>query len=276
MANQAIQTSFSRSPAIGFAGMQAKDSSHLQANSRVAASRKLASVVITAANSDTYTLTINGTDFTYTADGSATTAEITVGLAALINAGTEPVTASGTDTPLLIESDIDAPYGNDLSDTSAAGRRLSGDFSITESETNLATPVILVPQGQEIPFGVGVCLDERSGDKQAVRLPRQATDVTGLLFDGVTMADFARSSHLATYPRNSMISVMRKGYIFVVVEEAVSKGDQPFVRYASGAGGTQLGAFRKTVDSSSAAALPNARYETTAVLGGLAVVKLDF
>lgn len=276
MANHAIQTAFTRSPAIGFAGMVAKESRLLAANSRLAASRKLASVVVTAVNSDTYTLTINGTDFTYTADGSATTGEIVLGLIALINAGSEPVTASGTDTPLLIESKIDAPFGNDLSDTTAAGRRISGDFSITESETNLATPVILVEQGQEIPFGVGVCLDERSTDRQAVRLPRVAADVTGLSFDGVTMADFAKTSYSAKYHRNSMISVLRKGYIFVVVEEAVVKGDQPYVRYASGSGGTQLGSFRKSADTSTAAALPNARYETTAALGALAVVKVDF
>lgn len=275
MANQAIQTSFSRAPAIGYAGMVAKESRLLQVNSRVSASRKLASVVITAANSDTYTLTINGVDYTFPADGSATTPEIAAGLVALINAGTEPVLASGSDTPLLVESKIDAPFGADFTDTTVANRRKTGDFSIVEAETNLATPVILVEQGQEIPFGVGVCLDERSSDKQAVRLPRVAADVTGLAFDGVTMADFAKSDYSQKYHRNSMISVLRKGYIFVIVEEAVVKGDQPFVRYAAGTG-TQLGAFRKTVDSSTAAALPNSRYETTAALGGLAIVKLDF
>lgn len=276
MSNHAIQTSFSRSPAIGYAGMVAKESRLLVANSRVSTSRKLASVAITAANSDTYTLTINGTDFTFTADGSATTAEITAGLVALINAGSEPVLASGSDTPLLVESKIDAPFGADFTVTTAANRRITGDFSITESETNLATPVILVEQGQEVPFGVGVCLDERSTDKQAVRLPRVAADVTGLGFDGVTMADFAKSDFSQKYHRNSMLSVLRSGYIFVVVEEAVVKGDQPYVRYAAGAGGTQLGAFRKSADTSSAAALPKARYETTAALGALAIVKLDF
>ena len=50
----------------------------------------------TASNNATYTVTINTKDITYTADASATVAEITAGLVALLNASTEPEFAEVT------------------------------------------------------------------------------------------------------------------------------------------------------------------------------------
>lgn len=62
--------------------------------------------VAPVANSTAYTVTINGTDFTYTSDATATVAEITAGLEALINAGGEPVTATDNITDLDLVSDV--------------------------------------------------------------------------------------------------------------------------------------------------------------------------
>lgn len=56
-------------------------------------------------NTHLYTVTINGVDFTFTSDGSATAAEIVAGLVAAINGGTEPVTASGS-TTLILTADV--------------------------------------------------------------------------------------------------------------------------------------------------------------------------
>lgn len=53
-----------------------------------------------------YRVTINGTNFDYTSDGDATVAEITAGLAALIDAGTEDVNATATATELTIEKAV--------------------------------------------------------------------------------------------------------------------------------------------------------------------------
>lgn len=279
---QSIQTTFSMEPGIGVEGQRTNVRQSDQIDSHVNTSRKLVSIAVTAANSDTYTVTINGTDFTYTADGSATTAEIVLGLKALINAGTEPVLASGSDTPLLIESTRDSEYGADFSDTSAANRRLTGDFSCTESETNLATPVVLVEQGQEIPAGVAVCMDERSTDDQACRLPRQASDITGMRFLGPVLNDVSKTAYSPsstsvkqTFHRNTMLPVLKDGEVFVRVEQAVSKGDQAYCRFASGSGGSQLGAFRKDDDSSSAAACASCRYTSSASAGELAKLKVS-
>ena len=57
------------------------------------------------ANSTTYTVTINGTAFNYISDSTATDSEIVAGLIAAINAGSEPVTASGT-TTLVLTADV--------------------------------------------------------------------------------------------------------------------------------------------------------------------------
>jgi hypothetical protein len=276
MSNHAIQTSYSLKPAIGFKGMIAKDPSRAVIKAGLSATRKLVSVAVTGAtNGETLDIVINGTTFSVTLDGSATVAEAVAALVSEINDGDEPVLASGTTTPLLLESTVDAPYGNDLSDTTAAGRRISGDFSVTESETNLGTPVVLVAQGEEVPFGCFVCKDERSDDGQAVRLPRQSSDVTGLRGEGFVVADFGKSDHSQKYHRNSMVNVMRKGYIFVLVEDAVAKGGAVYVRYAAGAGGTQLGSCRSDDPGSEAALLPSARYETAADAGELAMVEIN-
>lgn len=251
------QLSFDQDPARGVAGMIA-DNGPNDVLSGMASSRKLVSVVVVAANDAVYTVTINGTDFVYTADGSALSAEIVLGLKALINAGSEPVLASGTDTPLVIESTIDGSSGDfTYADTASAG-------SLTET--------VLVAQGQEIPFGKFVCQDERSTEERAIRLPRLSTDITGGLHLGFTLDDRAREDNSATFRANTMIPVLIEGRMYVEVEQAVVKGDPVYVRYA--AGGSGLGSAGNTAGSSERALLARAVYRTGAASGGLAMVEM--
>lgn len=63
-----------------------------------------------AANEAVYTVTINGTDFAYTSDDTATVAEITAGLETLINAGSEPVTATDNSTDIDLVADVAGTY----------------------------------------------------------------------------------------------------------------------------------------------------------------------
>jgi hypothetical protein len=117
MSNHAIQTSYSLKPAIGYKGMIAKDSSRAVIKAGLSATRKLVSVAVTGAtNGETLDIVINGTTFSVTLDGSATVAEAVAALVSEINDGDEPVLASGTTTPLLLESTIDAPYNADFTD----------------------------------------------------------------------------------------------------------------------------------------------------------------
>jgi hypothetical protein len=134
-----------------------------------------------------------------------------------------------------------------------------------------------------IPYGVLVVRDisNSSGfDKIAGKVPALSADITAIGSAlGVSIADQARAQDpsvaAAVYPINSAVSVMRTGRIWVVVEETVVAGDLPFVRFAAGGGGTQLGAFRKSADTATAVALPTAVYVSGAASGGYAVVELN-
>jgi hypothetical protein len=74
---------------------------------------------------------------------------------------------------------------------------------------------------------------------------------------------------------NSMAPVGRVVRVLVTVEETVKDGDPVYVRYASGSGGSQLGSFRTSADSSTAALLPNACYRSDASAAGLAVCEIN-
>lgn len=63
----------------------------------------------TVANSKGYSVTINGTEFTFTSDVDATATEIVTGLIAAVNGGAEPVTATGT-TTLILNPDVATTY----------------------------------------------------------------------------------------------------------------------------------------------------------------------
>lgn len=72
-----------------------------------AATRIVQIGVGTAVNSATYTVTINGTAYAYTADSATTVQEIVEGLTALINADTPlPVTASEDNVTLTLTADV--------------------------------------------------------------------------------------------------------------------------------------------------------------------------
>lgn len=73
---------------------------------RVAVVAQVDTITPTAVNSHLYKVTINGTDYSYTSDGSTTVSEIVAGLLALVNADTSlAVTASGSST-LILTADV--------------------------------------------------------------------------------------------------------------------------------------------------------------------------
>jgi hypothetical protein len=240
----------------------------------IAAQRKRYSVVIVAANDAVYTITINGTDFEYTADANATTAEIAVGLRDLINAGAEPVLASGSDTPLIIDSTLDGAEGDF---TYADGT--SGGGSLTET--------LVSPQSPTFQLGTFVCLDDlRSLPGPAdfpVRAPRASADVTGggfgiivEQFDNVQVpVETAGYSTSLVIAHNDCMNILREGRCWVVTESAVVARGDVFARFAIGAGGSVLGAIRGDADSASAAQIPRYKFLTSAGAGALVQVECN-
>jgi len=256
------QTSIADSLTRGFPGMLADAGPHDCLHGFLA-SDKIVSVAITAANSTHYIVTVTqrGTAvaYDYTSDGSATTAEITAGLVALSNAGTQSIKASGSDTPLVI---------------AATGKGDLADFSATYNG-NMVETVTQAPN-QPVTYGKFVCQDDvaspASGDNE-FRLPRAAADITGARARGPIVGKNFTSVAGGFVRGNSMASCLRKGRVYVQVEEAVVDGSPVYVRYA--AGGNGAGSFRTSAGSSEAAQLPNAVYRAAAGINGVSIVDLN-
>ena len=227
-------------------------------------SKQRSDVTITAADLAT-TLTINGTAFTVNSGAaSLTKTELRDLLIAAINAGSEPVTASIKDADELhVDADV------------------SGVAFTAVGTTNCSVAAIILNE-TNVPFGVLVSLNndgQQSGDRRLVHLPQGATDVTDAkLAMGVALHTHAVENALTGvnlgYEPQSAVSILRRGRVYVQVEDAVVEGGAVYVRHVAGAG-EQLGAFRSDADTSDAGILPGASYRSSADAGGLAIVELN-
>ena len=72
-------------------------------------------------------------------------------------------------------------------------------------------------------------------------------------------------------------TVLRKGRVWVPIEEDIAVGDPVFFRHTAGGGGTEIGAFRNDADTASADALPEATWLQggTAAGDGIALLELN-
>lgn len=241
-----MQTSYSNQPANAFSGMLA-DISYQDVVSRIASAHQLFSVVVTTEyNSEIFTVTIDGTAYAYAADSTATKGEIAAGLKALIDAGSADVTV----TLFTTSTSNDSFY---LENNSL-------DAAITVSVTNPAHGVLtlaeLITFGQSIPFGRFVCEDERvaadslTGKREGCRLPRVNADVTSRKIVGVAIADTSKVAGASGYAIGESVPVVRKGRVWVHVEDvaSVAAGGLVYVRSTAGVG-ENLGDCRAADDS---------------------------
>lgn len=138
--------------------------------------------------------------------------------------------------------------------------------SIPSAFTVVTTPGVLADTGDvdvmslinaeasaSMPFGIAVA--KGTGDNEGI-LPAASNFVPM----GVAVHDMTtESSALPASPTGAgilpkgSISALKRGRVVVETEVAVTPASTPFVRYASGAGGTQLGAFRNSADTATAA-----------------------
>ena len=253
-----MQSTVQTSMAIGVPG-QLVDLSNNTVISAANYSKMLDSVTPDAADTTTVvTIAVGagaGTAYTYTTDGSDTKAQIAAGLYALINAGSQAVTAYYTAAAevLYVESDVPGT-------------------SITVTGTTSCTVAHVVGNSAAIGFGICVIRDTYDADK--ARVPILTTDVsTAGRALGVTVHSHANIDEDG-YALEECMSICRKGRIYVQVESAVTTGGAAFVRFVAGAGET-LGAFRHDADTSDAVALPGAYYMTNTAASGIAIVELN-
>jgi hypothetical protein len=125
-----------------------------------------------------------------------------------------------------------------------------------------------------IPFGVMTAIG--AGANQ-IALPAAAGDVTDVKkLVGVAIAHQAMESSasgLPQYAPNSAVNVLKKGRVWVQVENAVTRGTSDVhVRYA---GVGQRGGFRGAAVASETAVLPNAKWLSSTTGAGLALLEID-
>lgn len=229
---------------------------------RALAQKKL--VEITAGTTDgTYTITIDGVlKATFTAS-SNTAAQIIADLLADLQAasGNYVASAGGTNAKLLIEQ-----RDNSATPITVAISTVSGYSAVT-----------LVDQAVNVLPGLGVVRDDRAATSgKQCRLPRVSGDIAAGIFLGITCLSTNREPNSGLgYANLSAVPILELGNIWVNVEGTVTEGQQLFCRYASGAGGSQLGAFRADADSSTAAAVPGLHSKHARTGAGLVLARFN-
>lgn len=155
-----------------------------------------------------------------------------------------------------------------------------------EGEIGTSGPVDLISgiandTNAVIPFGKFVVTKTAAagGEIPEVELPNATGEVTGVYALGVVVRDRTIENDSATafagYTDGEVLTIMRRGRIWVISEDAVSSaGAAAFVRFVAGVGEV-LGSFRTDADTSDAVALPGARFMTTCDAGGLVLLELD-
>lgn len=155
-------------------------------------------------NTHLYTVTLNGTAFTYTSDGSATAAEIVGALVTAINAGSVPVTASNVANVLHLVADVPGDLFDvvidyrdfALADNSADTSGIAAQLAAISIEDDTWYGLVLVPRGAaEIVAAAGYIETVEkiaifsSGDS-AILDSGSSTDVAALIHAGA----YARSA----------------------------------------------------------------------------------
>lgn len=139
-------------------------------------------------------------------------------------------------------------------------------------------PVATNPRVAEVAIQAGLFVCQGTADGQC-KLPTSSGECAKGL--GIAPAFPANDSRFpsggtpgVTYQIGDTVEAVI-GQAWVTVEEAVNAQDAVYVRYDTGSGGSQKGAFRKSADTSTAAAVTGARYLTSASAGGLALVAIN-
>jgi hypothetical protein len=123
--------------------------------------------------------------------------------------------------------------------------------------------------GAPMPFGVA--MKKGTNDDEAVYLAATGDKLAGIAVhrhDVNTIGSTAWASD-AGIPTDDRFDLMEEGVVLVKVEEAVVQGDNAFVRFESGPGGSVLGAWRKSADTASARAVVGAYFKKSGGAGSI-------
>jgi len=124
---------------------------------------------------------------------------------------------------------------------------------------------------EAMPLGLLAVVDQANGDG-AVMLPTATGDITNLTA-GVVLHSHAIESSASgdpQYPQNAAVNVLRKGRVYVEVEDAVDEGAAVFARHTA-----DFGKFRSDIDGGDATLVPGAVFRSSTTGAGLAVVEIN-
>ena len=134
------------------------------------------------------------------------------------------------------------------------------------------TSKVNLDPGGAIPFGVAV---KNGADDTTAVLPTAGNDkICGIAVHSHAYDNAALANSLGV-PAGDMINNLKRGRVWVNVEEAVAVNGAVRVRTSANGGNTQLGAFRTTADAGHSGLLPNARFKSATTGAGLAIVEID-
>jgi len=150
----------------------------------------------------------------------------------------------------------------DYNDLAAAVKGALADIGITDKVGRVAAAAI--------PFGVGLA-------QTAVAGQAEIPTATGFVFEGIsvqTNKPTANATGEAQYEIGEEITVLRKGRVWVYVEEAVAVNDDVFLRHTDNAA-LLAGDFRTDADTANADQITNARFVTATTAAGLAQIEIN-
>ena len=154
---------------------------------------------------------------------------------------------------------------NHLGQTVSENLAIPAGGNVTVTSTNryrrVTSLVIPVQGGTSGTFTVGIAAlaSITIADFRGVAM-RQVVKVTPNSSALFGYPDLTSTAVPADYIDTEMVPVLTRGGIWVFTETAVNDMDDVYVRIASGAGGSTLGAFRNDSDSASCVQVTNARF----------------
>lgn len=191
----------------------------------------------TAVEGDEYTIRVNGIEKSYIALAGNSTTDIAAALQALLDAdaGVTAIVTPTTSTNTVILTD-------------AADNVFTTEVDATDPDNiSVANTTVGVYADDEMPFGIGVF--QGSAFDEA-KIPYGAGTFLGVVAYDQSYPN-SRASGDATVPAGGPVAVVRKGRVWVMVEEAIALGDAVYVRH-TGTAPEQRGAFRNDADTADA------------------------
>lgn len=181
---------------------------------RTVAVKQVDTITPTAVNGHEYKVTIDGVDYSYTADGSATVSEIVAGLIAIINADADvAVVATGSVTLILTAKVFGAGFSTSINaDVNMA-------LVLTTANNGIADDLAKIIAANNLWYGIALC----SNEDYDINELSAAVEVLKKIFIGVS-----RDSDIPTSATDDILSVLKgksvKRTALVYSPESYNKG----------------------------------------------------